>query len=691
MILARIPSNGDAAARRVFWVASLLALALTAWVYYRGLFGVFLFDDFANLPALGAFGPVDNWTAFSRYITSGTADPTGRPLSLLTFLIDARNWPADPLSFKRTNLILHLGNGLLLAFLLRRLGRSLLPDSPRQVAMAAALGAALWMLHPLFVSTTLYVVQREAMLPATFVLLGLLGYLRGRDRAAQGRASGIWLSALSIAFATLFAVASKANGILLPLLAWLVESMLFATRQPIEAALRTRFVWMRRLVLVLPSVAVIFWLAMQCVQFLLHGVGPNRPWTEAERLMTQARIVCDYLALLWFPHPYTAGLFNDAVTFSTGLLSPPTTLASAVFLAALVAAALLLRRRAPALALAALFFFAGHLLESSVIPLELYYEHRNYLPAMLMFWPLALWLSGTGELVAVRRGLAVLLPLVVAGMTWMNADLWGNAQEQALLWAEKNPESPRAQAFAAAAERARGRPDLAAARMQHAQVAQSEAIQIALNEVGAECEIGHVDGAALERARVALRTTRTAGRLYYEWMGEAIRQLENGPSCQGLGTAEIAGLIDALEENPNTRAYAGWRQDNLALRANLALAGHDAAAALAYFDRALDAQPGITVALAQAAQLGAAGYPQEGLAHLDHFQALPKSAPRRDWSMAGVHAWLLDRQDYMQDELVHLRGVLEQDIRDAHEKPEVRADDSAGNRESRADGGPAKR
>lgn len=33
--------------------------------------------------------------------------------------------------------------------------------------------------------------------------------------------------------------------------------------------------------------------------------------------------------------------------------------------------------------------------------------------------------------------------------------------------------------------------------------------------------------------------------------------------------------------------------------------------------------------------------------------------------MAGLHAWLLDRQDYMQDELVHLRGVLEQDIRDA--------------------------
>src|SRR6185503_15490980 len=92
----------------LFWVGLLASILLTAFVYWRGLHGVFLFDDFANLPALGAFGPVDNWTAFTRYITSGTADPTGRPLALLSFLIDAHNWPADPFSFKRTNLILHL-------------------------------------------------------------------------------------------------------------------------------------------------------------------------------------------------------------------------------------------------------------------------------------------------------------------------------------------------------------------------------------------------------------------------------------------------------------------------------------------------------------------------------------------------------------------------------------------------------
>ncbi len=72
--------------------------------------GDFLFDDFGNLPTLGATGPVDNWPTFWRYLTSGIADPTGRPIALLSFLADAQNWPTDPYPFKRTNLLLHLIN-----------------------------------------------------------------------------------------------------------------------------------------------------------------------------------------------------------------------------------------------------------------------------------------------------------------------------------------------------------------------------------------------------------------------------------------------------------------------------------------------------------------------------------------------------------------------------------------------------
>jgi hypothetical protein len=67
-------------------------LGLTWLAYHPGLSGGFLFDDYNNLDALGNNGPVASWPVFWRYLTSGTADPLGRPLSLLSFLIDARDW-----------------------------------------------------------------------------------------------------------------------------------------------------------------------------------------------------------------------------------------------------------------------------------------------------------------------------------------------------------------------------------------------------------------------------------------------------------------------------------------------------------------------------------------------------------------------------------------------------------------------
>src|SRR6185437_6395305 len=106
--------------------AALIMLLIVAWlVYHPGLSGDFLFDDFGNLPAIGSTVPVDNWATFWRYITSGDADITGRPLTLLTFLIDACNWPASPYPFKVTNVILHLINGALLAWVLWKLGLAL--------------------------------------------------------------------------------------------------------------------------------------------------------------------------------------------------------------------------------------------------------------------------------------------------------------------------------------------------------------------------------------------------------------------------------------------------------------------------------------------------------------------------------------------------------------------------------------
>ena len=432
--------------------ASALAALLVAtwWAYHAGLAGDFLFDDFANLPVLGATGPVRTWTAFWRYISSGDADPTGRPLTLLTFLIDARNWPASPYPFKVTNVILHLINGALLVGVLWKLGNALTqkrdirssltetrnfvtkPDSsaaeseiqpslqneswiqgsaptqrgqPRNnkegllgnrsgVAIAALFGAGVWLLHPLFVSTTLYIVQREAMLPATFVLIGMLGWMAARDALAR---SHIKRAIVGMAFSawgcTAFAVLSKANGALFPILLLLTEWIVLAPYRsmPNDALEQCRKVAVR-IFLVLPSALVIGYLL-----YLLPSVIANTPaargWTVGERLLTESRVVTDYLRLLFVPHAHSTGLFNDQFPVSTGLLHPASTLPCITLILALIGSGFALRKKHPAIALALLFYFAAQLMESGWLSLELYFEHRNYLPAMLLFWPIGLILA----------------------------------------------------------------------------------------------------------------------------------------------------------------------------------------------------------------------------------------------------------------------------------------------------------
>jgi len=644
----------------------LAALLLGWWAYLPGLGGGFLFDDYINLTALGTYGRVDDAPTFWRYITSGSADTTGRPVALLSFLLDAQSWPADPYPFKRTNVLLHLGNAVLLAVFLTQLGRRLRgTDAAGRTAAdtAAVLAAALWLLHPLMVSTTLYVVQREAMLPATFMLIGLIGFVHARTRLARGAAYALTEATAWIGAMTLLATLSKGNGALLPLLAWLVEIILLARAEPLVPAQAVRWRRWQWVVLGLPTLVVLLWLGANAYAGLTGGF-PYRSWTLGERLLTQNRVLLDYLQQLWLPQPYSVGLFNDSLRISHGWLDPASTLFSALALLALLVGAWLLRRRQPTWALAILFFFAGHLIESTVVPLEMYFEHRNYVPALLMFWPLALWLCTPGAaLPFVRRALALGLPLGLALLTRLGAGLWGNVEDQGLLWALRNPESPRAQANAAQLELARGDAPAAARRLQLALARQPDDLQLILNLIGVRCRLGGVAAVDLDLAERALRDTRDVGRMGFEWFESGLAFAATA-SCPGLDLAAMEKLLAAAEANPRSMAIAGRRQDLHYLRARIALIRRDGDRALAEFDAALDASPSPHVAMAQAAELGQNGFPAQGLRHLDRMDAL-MHLPNWIWSgysMVTVHKWLLVEQGYWRNELAHLRGVLQSDL-----------------------------
>lgn len=663
------------------WFVLLIALGLTGCIYYPGLHGDFLFDDFANMPALGATGPVTHWATFFRYITSGTADPTGRPLTLLTFLLDGHDWPTAAYPFKRTNVLLHLINGVLLALLLLQLtGRTFANQIQRnrtRMVLACVTAATLWLIHPLFVSTVLYVVQREAMLPLTCVLTGLLLWLRGRDALMRGHVNAgiVWMT-IGLAGCSALGVLCKANGALLPIYALLIEYILLSPRpraagfneaSPIEAdGVRGRRIYRQVFVLLawLPALAIVGYLIYVGIAGAVHGVG--RPWTIAQRLLTEPRILFDYLDLLWLPRPFTPGLFNDQIIPSTSLWAPATTALSLLGVIGLLVLAWRLRHRHPAAAFAILFFFAGHLLESTTVALELYYEHRNYIPAIFMFWPLSLWLCDVGRNHTIRYSrlklaLALVLIAGLAVMTHARADLWGNSQQQALLWAKLNPASPRAQANAANHEMAMGQPQAAKLRLEAVLHEHPADPQIALNILSADCQLGGLTASDLRLAENTLRYLSKGESVIFSWLGNAI-QLSKTGDCPGMSSKAVSLMLDAAERNPRLNRVTGRMQDIDHLRGQLALSLHQPAQALAWFDKGLALRPNPQMAFEQAAMLGSAGYPTEGLSHLSVFESYGHTESSQSFGMPRIHAWVLRRQDYWSNELVHLRATLQDDL-----------------------------
>lgn len=424
-------------------LAFALAVVLACLLLSPATHGVFLLDDFPNLQRLALIAEPWSLLQLMNFAFSGDAGVGGRLLPMVSFALQSDAWPDSPSSFKQVNLVLHGLNGILVFHVLKRLGVQWLGDT-HKAAWTGAFVATAWLIHPLNVSTVFYVVQRMTMMSATFILLGLLVYLNGRALVARGRKSGYVWATVGVLGGALMAAACKETGVLLPLYVLVIETTLLQDHIP-ETGWRR---W-RLCCLALP-------LALVSVYFMIHvPVWLNegyalRPFTLPERVLTEFRVLCHYLAQIIAPQPTHLGLFHDDFPLSRTWLSPPTTILSAGFLLSLLAGALVLRKRVPIVAFGILWFFAGHVLESSIIPLEIYFEHRNYLPMLGILYMAAaggLVISRHTEKLSLRfwRRLGGVWLLLIGFVGWQQALLWGNPPHQALVWAQQHPDSLRAQ------------------------------------------------------------------------------------------------------------------------------------------------------------------------------------------------------------------------------------------------------
>lgn len=419
--------------------------------YLPGLSGDFEFDDQANL--------LSNQTLQISTITinnlklaalSGDSGPLGRPISMASFALNHAFTGFDPYYLKLTNVVIHSLAGVTLYFFIVQLmhafrRRYSISMQDQRIAWIALLTAAAWSLHPVQITSVLYIVQRMTSLAGLFSVLALYFYVLGRNKALEGQPKGWWLILIASPIAGLMAIFSKESAGILPLLAILIEWFFFR--------FQTQHLWEKKL---LHGVFIIaFWLPLSalCLYLLMHpgwftNVAEGRGFTFTERLMTESRVIWLYIRMILMPDISLMGIYHDDIAISTGILKPVSTLAAIIGLAFLGLLAFFLRHRAPMLAFGIAWFFAGHLMESGIVPLEIAHEHRNYLPAIgpvLAGFYYLLNSRATQKIRGITYGLALSLIAMLAFSTHVRAKQWGDLLEHAIVEVQNHPGSPRAQ------------------------------------------------------------------------------------------------------------------------------------------------------------------------------------------------------------------------------------------------------
>jgi hypothetical protein len=433
------------------WAVMLALMCMTVLIYTPGLSGGYFFDDYPNIvdnPAIRV-AHVDI-PSLVRSALSSPSSEFRRPIASLSFSMNYLIGGSDPLGMKVTNLVVHLINGLLVFMLLRRL-LAALGSPPQRTPIVAAMIASGWMLLPINLTAVLYTVQRMESLANLFVLLGLFGYVGARIRMQQ-RASraDLWMAVLALALATPVGLLAKETAALLPLYAFIIECTVFRWKSAGHGKaghVDMRLVVAFAILLALPLVAGLAWLLPGLLQ---PQAWASREFTLGTRLLSEARIVCDYI--IWTLVPTSSGLafYHDDFVISSGWLSPWTTTASALVLTALIGLAILLRKRMPGFTLGILLFFGAQTLASTILPLELVYEHRNYFASLGLLIALACPLSLHWERLSVAgKGIrAATAAVALVCWTFVTADTayaWGSPLRLAQELARRGPDSPRAQ------------------------------------------------------------------------------------------------------------------------------------------------------------------------------------------------------------------------------------------------------
>jgi len=365
-----------------------------------------------------------------------------RPVPMLSFALNYHFGRYDVLGYHLVNILVHAINAILL-YLFLRITLGLSPTPLPHASWVAFFSALLWLVHPVQTQSVTYIVQRMNSMAALFYVLSLLLYGKGRIVQRQGAgtlqhpkgntrrpraipAHFFWFAGSGLA--GLLAVGSKEISLTLPFFIFLYEWYFF--QELSWTRLRRWFPWILCACVPVAGLAIVHFGPDPLEDFLRRYDFWD--FTLFQRVLTEPRVVLYYVGLLFYPHPSRLNLDYD-FPLSRSLFDPPTTFIAISLIAGFMGLALWLAKRERLLSFCILWFFGNLVIESSFIPLDLVFEHRLYLPSMLVSLALV---GGAYRSIRPRgfaTGLLCVAAVVLSVWTVQRNEVWRDAVS---LWAD---------------------------------------------------------------------------------------------------------------------------------------------------------------------------------------------------------------------------------------------------------------
>ena len=629
-------TNGNSRATSTFLLITVLLVA-GFLAYAQSFRTAMVLDDHQFILNDPAIRMTDfSWDALKTAAIDG--HPRHRYLPNISFAVNYYFGRLNPFGYHVVNLCIHLLSGIFLfGFIKNTL--QLFPDKKSATApkLIAFFAAMIWIVQPVGSQAVTYICQRMASMVALFYILSLFLYVKGRMAMTGGRNAlpdksheepdtvgtgfitaqngnndhsqflvpGLYFA--GSALAVLCALATKENAGTLPLIILLYEWFFFQDLKLRWS--RQQILWGGFFIIVFCG-AVIWYMGENPLVRLVNSYR-WREFNMLERVMTEFRIVAYYISLFLWPPPGRLNLDHD-YPLSVSPLDPFTTFLAFFALIGLFVLSVYAARNNRLMAFAILWFFITQATESTIIGIELIFEHRTYIPFMMVSLILVLMVLRTFQNRTAALALIGTLILIFSAWTFQRNLHW---QNPVTFWQDCVIKSP-----------SKWRPNYNLAKtlydtgnIEASFVQYKKTVQLHPDHVHSLNNLANIL-LAKNRIDEAILYLRRSLEIAPDEIAARVN-LGNALAKKGLIDDAVAQYQLALNQNPI--------QKEIYMNLGKALVrGEKWRAAIAVYKRGLDLfpdYPELRLELANAMALG--GKPAEALYHYERLRQIPRIAP----------------------------------------------------------------